>query len=111
MLRASLGREQSFWGPGITSLLHQIDACHSLRAAAKGMGISYSKAWKIVHHAEQELGFALVQCAQGGSRGGGSRLTEQALALLRAYDAMQDELKDLQKSLYDKYFSQILKGG
>lgn len=109
MLRASLGRDQSFWGPGITALLHNIAACHSLRAAAKSMGISYSKAWKIIHHAEQELGFSLVQCMQGGTRGGGSRLTAQAYNILHAYDAMQEELVVLQTKLFEKYFLQILK--
>lgn len=109
MLRASLGRDKSFWGPGITALLHHVAECHSLRSAAKSMDISYSKAWKIIHHAEQELGFSLVQCMQGGTRGGGSRLTDQANILLLAYDAMQAELEVMQKRLFEKYFLQIFK--
>ena len=35
------------FGPGVATLLHHVDALHSLRAAAAAMGMAYSKAWRI----------------------------------------------------------------
>ena len=78
--------DRTFWGPGVAQLLHQVAACCSLRAAAQSMDMSYSKAWKIIHDAEQALGFPLVESISGGVRGGGSRLTKQGEYILSAYD-------------------------
>ena len=73
----SLRREKAFWGPGVAQLLHYIVQHKSLRAAAQQMNMSYSKAWKIVHEAEEQLGFPLIETISGGARGGGSYLTRQ----------------------------------
>lgn len=108
VLRVALGREQTFWGSGVAMLLHGIEECQSLRASAQHTGISYTKAWKIVHRAERELGFLLVESESGGVQGGGSRLTEQAVRLLTAYDAAVDEAENMQKVLFEKYFESIL---
>lgn len=42
------------------------------------MGLSYSKALRLVQHAEKELGFALTCKTIGGRGGGGSTLTAEA---------------------------------
>lgn len=85
-LRIGLKNESSFWGSGVAELMHQIEQCHSLRAAAQHMNMSYSKAWKIIHEAEAGLGFPLIKSASGGAQGGGSHLTRTACELLSAYD-------------------------
>lgn len=108
MLRVSLGRDNAFWGPGVTELLHDINECQSLRASAQNMKISYSKAWKIIHNAEQQLGFSLVESTTGGASGGGSKLTDQAIRLLAAYDNMMEEIRQLQEVLFVKYFKDVL---
>ena len=108
MLRASLGRDKAFWGPGIAVLLHGIENCESLRASAQNMGMSYSKAWKIIHRAEQELGVQLVESTVGGTSGGGSQLTDQAIQILESYDAMMIEVQQLQEELFKKYFKPLL---
>ena len=60
------------FGKGVAELLQRIEATGSLSAAYKAMGMSASKAWKILRRAEAELGFALGGSTAGGKSGGGS---------------------------------------
>ena len=60
---------ERFFGEGPCRLLHLIEETGSLRSAAAQMGLSYSKALRLVQHAEKELGFALT-CKTIGGRGG-----------------------------------------
>ena len=62
---------ERFFGEGPCRLLHLIEETGSLRSAAAQMGLSYSKALRLVQHAEKELGFALT-CKTIGGRGGGA---------------------------------------
>ena len=62
---------ERFFGEGPCRLLHLIEETGSLRSAAAQMGLSYSKALRLVQHAEKELGFALTCKTIGGRRGGG----------------------------------------
>ena len=50
------------------------------------MEMAYSKAWTITKNAENGLGFRLLETQTGGARGGGARLTDEAVRLLAAYD-------------------------
>ena len=65
---------ERFFGEGPCRLLHLIEETGSLRSAAAQMGLSYSKALRLVQHAEKELGFALTCKTIGGRGGGGSTL-------------------------------------
>ena len=69
---------ERFFGEGPCRLLHRIEETGSLRAAAQAMGLSYSKALRMVKRAEKELGFALTCKTIGGRGGGGSTLTDEA---------------------------------
>ena len=66
---------ERFFGEGPCRLLHLIEETGSLRSAAAQMGLSYSKALRLVQHAEKELGFALTCKTIGGRGGGGSPLS------------------------------------
>ena len=68
---------ERFFGEGPCRLLHLIEETGSLRSAAAQMGLSYSKALRLVQHAEKELGFALTCKTIGGRGGGGSTLTAE----------------------------------
>lgn len=70
------------FGPGPAELLERVEKTGSLRAAAQQMGLSYSKAQKVLHAAERGLEMPLVRTATGGLGGGGSTITPQARALL-----------------------------
>ena len=60
-----MGEEKAF-GPGVAQLLKGIEEMGSMQKAAEKMGLSYSKAWKMMKTAEQELGFALTERSSGG---------------------------------------------
>ena len=73
------------FGKGPYELLTAVSQYGSLNEAAKKLGMSYSKAWKLVNMIEDRLGFTLLYREAGGSGGGGSYLTPEAEEFLRKY--------------------------
>ena len=63
---------QRFFGPGVAELLERVREHRSLRAAAASMEMAYSKAWRIIHEAEEGFGFRLLDSTIGGRHGGGA---------------------------------------
>lgn len=96
--------EDNILGPGIIRLLCYIDQEHSLRKAAKAMDMSYSKAWRIIRHAELHWGFALTQKKIGGEHGGESSLTQEARDLIARYEGLEAETRAIAQTLFVKYF-------
>lgn len=94
-------------GPGKADLLEAIARTGSISAAAKAMGMSYSRAWTLVDTMNRVFKQPLVAAATGGSRGGGARVTETGADVLARYRALQaaldkearDHLAGLQKLL------------
>lgn len=84
-------------------LLRKIHEMGSLRAAAKEMNISYRKAWGDLKKSEELLGYDLVVRQRGGKDGGASTLTEKAVKLLEAYDALHLRLDDAVEQAYDDF--------
>jgi molybdate transport system regulatory protein len=74
-----------FFGPGPYELLKCIAESGSLHIAATTMGISYRKAWVIVDRLNKVMDKPMVITQKGGSRGGGSSLSPDALALMEKY--------------------------
>lgn len=95
---------ERFFGEGPCRLLHLIEETGSLRSAALGMGLSYSKALRIVKQAEKELGFALTCKTIGGRGGGGSTLTTEARNFLERYEAYRDACIQTDCELYHRFF-------
>lgn len=97
-------RGEKFFGPGPYRLLCGIEEKGSLRAAAADMGMAYSKAIAILHHAEAQLGFPLTCRKIGGSGGGGSVLTDQAKELMKNYAEYESACNRACRDLFEKYF-------
>lgn len=97
---------EKFFGEGPCRLLHAVEETGSLRAGAASLGMAYTKALKILNHAEKALGFPLTIRATGGKSGGGSTLTEEGKAWLEKYEAYRDACKEANQKLYDQYFSE-----
>ena len=104
VLTIRLFTDEKCFGPGVATLLHNIEELHSLRAAAMKMNMAYSKAWTIVRNAEAQLGFKLLHSTTGGIHGGGATLTAEAQDLLAAYDNYCREVRQAADALYEKYF-------
>ncbi len=101
---------ERFFGEGPCRLLHGIEECGSLRGAAMKMGLSYNKALLLMKRAEAALGFALTDRVIGGKGGGGSKLTPEAIAFLKKYEAFRDACLEANQRLYQEYFGNIPKG-
>ncbi len=78
----------SLFGRGIASLCLGVRETGSLNAAAKGMGMAYSKAWRIIKDTEETLDVQLL--LRDGAHG--STLTEDGNRLLDAYLAIEEHL-------------------
>ena len=96
---------QRCFGPGIATLLHRIDAHHSLRAAAASMDMAYSKAWRIIRTAEDVFGCKLLTSSIGGAGGGGATLTPEAMAILHAYDAYNADIQAYSQKRFEEAFA------
>ncbi len=93
------------FGEGPYRLLCGVRELGSLRAAAIQMGMAYTKATKIIHRAEEELGFPLTQRKIGGTKGGGSTLTPGAEELMKRYEACKEACHRAVEAIYDDCFS------
>lgn len=91
----------SMFGRGVANLCLGVREHGSLNAAAKGMGMAYSKAWRIVKDTEATLGVQLLD--RDGAHG--SQLTDKGNALLDAYLAISEKLQEEATKLY----AQLLK--
>lgn len=105
-LTVRLYAQEKCFGPGVAQLLHRVQRLHSLRAAAMDMDMAYSKAWKILRQAEEQLGFSLLHSVTGGKGGGGAQLTEKAEQFLAAYDDFCRELDQHAELLFREKFAQ-----
>ncbi len=95
-----------FFGPGIAQFLSLVDHTGSMQTACRQMHMSYSKGWHIVKDAEKHLGFPLLLTQSGGADGGFSQLTPKSKDYLTRYLAMEQELDQEAKRLFQKYFGQ-----
>ena len=69
-VKLTLCTDDRFFGPGVCELLERIRETGSIQAAAARMDMSYSKAWKILKHAEETMGTELITRVSGGRNGG-----------------------------------------
>ena len=95
---------EKFFGEGPARLLHGVEECGSLRAAAMSMEMAYTKALKLIRNAENALGFALIRRSTGGKDGGGSCLTEEGKEWLQRYEDYRDACKESNSRLYLEFF-------
>ena len=95
---------ERFFGEGPCRLLHLIEETGSLRSAAAQMGLSYSKALRLVQHAEKELGFALTCKTIGGRGGGGRTPTPPGPPIFKKDKAQRDACVQTSRELYSAFF-------
>jgi molybdate transport system regulatory protein len=82
------GREFAF-GPGKAALLEHIAKTGSISEAAKLMGMSYMRAWKIVKSLEKGAPEPLVRTIRGGSQRGGAVITPTGAKILELYRELE----------------------
>ena len=97
--------DRKCFGPGVAELLHRVDELHSLRAAAQSMEMAYSKAWTVIHNAEEGLGFKLLRSSTGGKNGGGATVTAEGRQMLEAYEEYCRKLRAYGEKLFAEVFA------
>lgn len=98
-------QETRSFGPGVASLMLRVREKESLAAACKEMNMAYSKAWKIIQAAQEDLGFALMEGKRGGPHGGGTVLTSEGELFLNQYQAFTAEAEKAVTAIFMKYYS------
>ena len=79
-------------GADRVALLEAIRDRGSITAAAKAVGLSYKGAWDAVQVLNNLFERPLVSAHPGGAGGGAAAVTEQGLAVIRAFHLMETEL-------------------
>lgn len=95
------------FGDGPYELLKRVEKTNSLNEAAHQMGMSYSKAWKLIQTLEKRLGFPLLDRKVGGVSGGGSEVTPEAVELMKRYDRFEKDVGEAIEKLYQRHFSNL----
>ena len=103
-MRLRVYREEKNFGPGVAELMQLVREKGSLSAAVKEMHMAYSKAWKIIKRAEEDLGFSLMEGQSGGEHGGRTVLTKEGEELLDRYTKFVRESQEEVNRLFRKYF-------
>ena len=78
-------------GPGKVALLEAVDRTGSITGAAREMGMSYRRAWKLVDAMNGDFKSPLVIKNAGGAGGGGARVTDAGFGALNRYRSMEDK--------------------
>ena len=63
-----LGKSAAAIGPGKAELIERIGQTGSISAAARGMGMSYRRAWQLVESLNSTFREPVVETATGGAR-------------------------------------------
>ena len=105
-LSCRLFTDAKCFGPGVAQLLHAVQQLHSLRAAALSMDMAYSKAWRIIHEAEEGFGFRLLDSTIGGRHGVGASLTPEAEQLLADYRRFEADIFAYSQARFQEIFPQ-----
>jgi molybdate transport system regulatory protein len=82
-------------GPGKISLLEGVERTGSLSAAARDLGMSYRRAWLLLHNTNAAFHEPVAELAVGGKDGGGAQLTafgRRLIADFRAFEEAVDAL-------------------
>lgn len=99
-----LDNDGKAFGDGPCELLRRVEKMMSLHRAANQMGMSYSKAWRLIQTLEERLGFPLLERKVGGQSGGGSLVTPRARNLLNQYERFRKDVETNMEKIYRKHF-------
>ncbi len=95
--------QDKFMGIGVLWLLQKVRQSKSLRAAAADMGISYSKAFRMVRDLESSLGVDVLERRKGGSERSGASLTPFGEEFIALYDRFQKRCKETLEGPFEEF--------
>lgn len=83
-------------------LLSAIEKTGSINQAAKLVGLSYKGAWQMIERANLNVPKPLIITATGGSRGGGTYLSETGKMLLNVFNQLEQRNNEFIRQLNDE---------
>lgn len=86
---------ERFFGPGPAELLERIQTTGSINQAARQMKMSYKKAWEIINTLNANAASPFVITQTGGSSGGGSVVSAEAIQMIRIYRQLRERVDKL----------------
>lgn len=87
-LRVDVGGRRTL-GPGKIRLLELVGELGSISAAARGMGMSYRRAWTLVESLNSTFRTPLVAAKPGGAGGGGAQLLPDGAEVVQLYRTLE----------------------
>ncbi len=72
-------------GPGKIALMEAIISCGSISSAAKTMGMSYRKAWKLVKEINNASNKKIILTNTGGKGAGGTKVSPDGISFIKAF--------------------------
>ena len=99
-VKSETSKSNSQFGRGVANLCLGVRELGSLNAAAKGMKMAYSKAWRIIKETEAALDMQLLD--RDGAHG--STLTKEGDKLLDAYLEIDAKLQAIAEEEFAKLF-------
>ena len=106
-LRILLGAAVAL-GPGKVALLEAVDKSGSITGAARYMGMSYRRAWKLIEAMNNDFKVPLISTSSGGRGGGGALVTKAGFDALNRYRSMETKAEQaVEKEISD--FADLLK--
>ena len=103
-INVSLAKEEVFLNARIKTLILLIDETQSVRKACDRMGLSYGKAWNMLNKLEDSLGYQIIIRKHGGSKGGGTALTDKGILFLKAYQEYEKKVLLYSQELFNELF-------
>ena len=97
------------FGPGKADLLDAIAITGSISAAGKYLGMSYRRTWLLVDAMNRCFQQPLVETATGGTQGGGTRLTDYGIDVLKRYRRLQTDIQHLSSQRFPEFKSLLRK--
>jgi len=78
-------------GPGKIAVLKAVDEHGAIAAAARALGMSYRRAWRLVDSLNHSFDTPLVETSMGGIDQGGATLTALGRRVVALYERVESE--------------------
>ncbi|MCK5389987.1 MAG: LysR family transcriptional regulator [Candidatus Thorarchaeota archaeon] len=86
------------FGPGACAILQAVHEEGTITKGAQKLGMSYRYAWGVIKKIEKKLGIRIVETYKGGTiGGGGAKVTEYGLQLIKAFSKLNSEFEEVLK--------------
>jgi molybdate transport system regulatory protein len=89
-------------GAGKIRLLSLVAESGSISAAARGMDMSYRRAWLLIGEMNEMFDRPVVETSAGGSGGGGAKITDHGRKLIVVFAELQGEADALVKARFSQ---------